>query len=1193
MNQRSIEISVVYFCLATILLNGSVARADVRLPRLFGDNLVLQQQSKNAVWGWSAPGEIITISASWGATESTKADIKGRWKLFLETPSHAMGQSLTIAGDNTIKLSNVAIGEVWICAGQSNMGWSTGNSFEAEKESDVDLPGFRIFKSQREHWHEPLEESRDRLQQWKPCNPQSAAETSAVSYYFGKTLHQHLGVPVGIIVQAYAGTPIEGWMPWEIQKDDPRAVEQKYVLDQNAERIIKRGETVEKALAMFKTQLAEYDTQIDAGETMKNAFRQLQPPFITKPASLGHQYPAHIFNAMIYPVRPYGIRGMIWYQGERNSKNVPQAVHYRKQMANLIHYYRSSWHALSGSNVDKSFPIQLTQLPSWNPIQTQPVEGDKSPWPANRESMRLVSDEIEHTGLVVSIDTGDEIELHPKNKKPLGIRHALIALQQTYGRDIVGSGPRYIGHKIDDQSVILKFQSIGSGLTAARPGKLDAFAIAGEDRKWHWARGEVQGDTVIVSSDEIPMPVAVRYAWAMNPSQRNLLYNKEGLPASPFRTDTWPLFHPSDKLIEVDKPQKPDGYRAIDWDRPVMAQASLVAEDSSVSNGLAPEITDLNAEDVSYALEAKLPDLKEPYINATPDNREDGITVGKLGMDGGDKDAILKFATENSEGEHGEVDSFLLSYRGKLLFESYYRRGRINYPHYQMSITKSYTAMAIGRAIQLGYLTLADLDKPIVSFLKELDQSQLAPGASKITLAEAMNMRSGIRLSSEKIKDLLTAPESFQGQGQIQAYLQHTTPIPESPREFKYQGSDPSITMQVLEAVVPGSAREFIASELLGKMGITSFAWQNDVSGLPKSAAGSSLRSRDMLKWGMLVLNEGKWNGEQLIPAEYVRRATSRIHTNRQNTSYGYFWWRHNMEMGDRTFDCISGRGAGGQFIFILPELQLIGVITAHNKGMGTLLKDFPEKVVSAFIKESIDLKIRQLPATVRDQTKLLNVDYLVSCPKEVKGDTKLPILIFLHGAGGRGTKIQKVKGIARHVKEGLETFVDEPCFFVAPQATVGTTDIPASWLPEDLDRFLAHLKDTLSIDGSRIYLTGNSMGGYGTWAWAAHSPEQFAAVAPVVGGLGKGGPKDITRDLDRWADNLATIPVWAFHGANDKVVPADRSKQMVELIRQKGGTQARLTIYPEEGHGASQQVYNSQEFFKWMFTKKKKTNEE
>jgi len=959
---------VLSICLST--------SAEVRLPILFGDHMILQQKTSNAIWGWAEAGETVTVKASWGASAKATADNEGKWKLFLETPEHGTGHSISVRGENEITIQEVAIGEVWLCAGQSNMGWSTGNSFEAEGEAQVDLPNLRLFKSSREHWHEPLEETRDRLARWKPCDPESAAETSAVSYYFGKTLHEKLGVPIGIIQRAYAGTPIEGWMPWALQKDDPCALAHKQLMDTNAERQReKQGKTDAKALAAFDVELEQYNTLIDAGEKMKNAFRPLAPPIITQPADLGHQYPQNIYNAMIVPVRPYGIRGMIWYQGERNSKNAPQAAHYRKQLPQMIAHFRDSWHEQSAGHVAKDFPFQFTQLPSWNPQQTEPVEGIAASWAVNRESMLLVASEVSNTGMVVTIDTGDAVELHPKNKKPIGIRHALYALENTYGKDIAGSGPRFLKQEIKDSEVALTFDSIGSGLMTGRSGKLDAFAIAGDDRKWHWAEAEIRGGTVIVHSPEVKQPVAVRYAWSMNPSGRNLLYNKEGLPASPFRTDDWSLFDPDAELVEVLKPKKPDGYVPTDWKRPHMTTvpasdievADRPADISSTyptspprkkpmeaeeADGLAPEVTDLNAEDVSFSLEAQLPDLDEPFINARPNQRKDGIPVAPLTREHGDRRAILKFAREIAAGDHGEVDSFLLMADGKLIFESYYRRGRANYPHYQMSITKSYTAMVVGRAIQLGHLTMADLDKPVVSFLKEIDQSKLVEGATQITLAEAMNMRSGIRIDQEKARALMKTPALLKGQGQIQAYLANTTPIPSSPSEYKYQGSDPSMTMQVIEAAVPGTARDFIEKELLGKMGITNFAWQNDVSGLPKSAAGSSMRSRDMIKWGMLVMNTGKWNDEQLIPAEFVEKATSKIHTNPQGTSYGYFWWRHDVEINGKTYDCQSGRGAGGQFILMFPEVDLLVVITAHNKGMGKMLKTVPERILPALVKE-------------------------------------------------------------------------------------------------------------------------------------------------------------------------------------------------------------------------------------------------
>jgi len=553
-------------------------KTGLRLPSLFGDHMILQQNMKNTIWGWADPKEQITVTASWGASASAQANADGGWKVLLDTPAFGTGHSLKITGSKTIEIKDVAIGEVWLCAGQSNMGWSTGNSAEAELEANVNLPNYRIFKSGREHWHEPLKEKRDLMGQWKTCNPESAAETSVVAYNFGKKLHLALNVPVGIIQEAYAGTPIEGWMPWEVQQDIAQSKEQKAEMDKSAKRQLDgKGESREKSLAAFNQEMMDYNKQVAAGETMKSKNRELKPPYIKKPADLGNQYPANIFNAMIYPIRPYGIKGAIWYQGERNSKTVPQAVAYGEQLKRLISYYRSSWHELSGGNVAKDFPFFFTQLPSWEPPQTQPVEGVEATWSVNREAMRLVSIEMPHTGMAVGIDCGDPVALHPQNKKPIGIRHAYLALKEVYGKDIVASGPRYLSQKIEGNKIVLNFDSTGSGMMPAKPGKLDAFAIAGADKKWHWADAEIAGNKVIVSSKDVPTPVAVRYAWAMNPSQRNLLYNKEGLPASPFRTDSWPLFDPNDPAVRVEKPEKTDEALDAkrnfkDWARPQMTQ---------------------------------------------------------------------------------------------------------------------------------------------------------------------------------------------------------------------------------------------------------------------------------------------------------------------------------------------------------------------------------------------------------------------------------------------------------------------------------------------------------------------------------------------------------------------------------------------------------------------------------------------
>ena len=361
-----------------------------------------------------------------------------------------------------------------------------------------------------------------------------------------------------------------------------------------------------------------------------------------------------------------------------------------------------------------------------------------------------------------------------------------------------------------------------------------------------------------------------------------------------------------------------------------------------------PKATDSELAKASYTEEKKLEDLPSAFIDTSP-NAEDGLTAGTLGIDGGEVDPILKFANEIAAGTHGEVDSLLISHRGKLLFESYFRRGRVNYPHYQMSITKSYTALAIGRAIQCGYLTMDDLKRPVHEFLKELDPTRFAKGAATITLADVMTMRSGIRIPQNVQRQIRSDTAKNPGQHQVQMFFERTAPIPSAPREFKYQGIDPAITMQVLNAVVPGTAQNFLKKELLEKLNISEFQWPDDISGLPKSAAGSSMRSRDMMKWGLLVWQQGQFNGEQLIPAAFIAQATSPLCEPSETNSYGFFFWQNNAEVGETKIECITCRGAGGQFIFFFPKRNVIAVVTSHNKGMGPLLKTVPGRVLPSF----------------------------------------------------------------------------------------------------------------------------------------------------------------------------------------------------------------------------------------------------
>ncbi len=218
-------------------------------------------------------------------------------------------------------------------------------------------------------------------------------------------------------------------------------------------------------------------------------------------------------------------------------------------------------------------------------------------------------------------------------------------------------------------------------------------------------------------------------------------------------------------------------------------------------------------------------------------------------------------------------------------------------------------------------------------------------------------------------------------------------------------------------------------------------------------------------------------------------------------------------------------------------------------------------------------------------KAKTLNPQYLVFSPKQTP-DGAVPLVIYLHGAGGVGDNIQKTRGQAGQVWKGIEKFEKSPCIVVAPQASKRARE-NGGWVPDDLNILLGHLKATLKVDEKRIYLTGNSMGGYGSWIWGGHNPEHFAAIAPVSGGIGPGGPKDVTPDVDKWAANLAKVPVFAFAGGKDRVVPAERSERMIAAIKKAGGKEAKIRIHPNEGHGAGRVVFGSAEFYEWMFSKK------
>lgn len=353
----------------------------------------------------------------------------------------------------------------------------------------------------------------------------------------------------------------------------------------------------------------------------------------------------------------------------------------------------------------------------------------------------------------------------------------------------------------------------------------------------------------------------------------------------------------------------------------------------------------------------ELPLLKEAFISAAPDDRNDNLVVGRLGKDGGNKAMVLQMAQEFANNKHGNYDSLLIAHKGKFLFESYFMRGRVNLPHFQSSATKSYTSMLLGRAIQLGHLTMADLDKPLVSFLKELDKAKFVDGVEKITLHQALTMRSGLRFSNDQVEKFRGNPEQYKGLAQVQAFLELSKPITDESQSYQYRGFGPIMVMNVLNAVVPGSANDFIKNELFGKLAITDYRWRDDKSGLPMGDGRSSLTSRDMLKLGMLVINKGKWNGEQLLSTEYLLKATSAITRASEDWQgpesyyYGYLWYQTNLTSGNKSYDVKVAWGAGGNRIIVIDELELVMAVTGYDMVDETMMTQVSKFILPAFAK--------------------------------------------------------------------------------------------------------------------------------------------------------------------------------------------------------------------------------------------------
>jgi len=488
--------------------------------------MVLQRDIPVPIWGWADPGESVTVTFS-GQTVAATANDDGRWMARLKPmEADAAGKVLAI-GD--VQIKDVVVGEVWICSGQSNMQFRLAKALNAEQEiAGAKYAGIRQLNMQRTAAYLPRTDADG---QWSVCTPEMAKDYTAVGYFFARTLYTELNVPIGIIDASWGGTGVEPWIPEAGYRMVPELKKELAELDVG----LPAGPEGKEKWAAY---LAEVEQWLPGANKLV-AQGKLPVNIPKRPSKLPatHHGLTKIFNTVINPLIPYAIRGAIWYQGESSWGHGPHYFYLKK---GLIEGWRKLW-----DQGDFSFyTVQLANLHPYNP---KPEGGDG--YARIREAQRRCL-ELPNTGLAVIHDIGNPTDIHPKNKQDVGIRLALWTLAKDYGKNLVYSGPLYKGIEIKGNEAHIHFTCTGSGLMAGKKNgleptkevqaKLEGFAIAGNDKVWHWADARIgaQGKTAIVSSKNVQAPVAVRYAYRWNPAKSNL-YNREGLPAAPFRTDNW------------------------------------------------------------------------------------------------------------------------------------------------------------------------------------------------------------------------------------------------------------------------------------------------------------------------------------------------------------------------------------------------------------------------------------------------------------------------------------------------------------------------------------------------------------------------------------------------------------------------------------------------------------------------------
>jgi Domain of unknown function (DUF303). len=496
---------------ATVLATTSM-RAEIALGALFTDGVVLQREKPIPVWGRANPKQKIAVTFG-DHTVQTTAGADGRWIIYLDAvpASNDPAEIVVAAANESVVIRDVLVGEVWLASGQSNMEWPISHVRDDEKKiAAVELPHLRHVKIDRTVAGTPADSVK--TSGWQKASPDTVPGFTAVGYFFARELHRRLRVPIGIINSSSGGTPIESWM----SDTSRRATSLGAVIETRWQAA--KAEWTPERIARYPADLEAWQkAEAEARATKtKNPLPWPPPPATDDSPSR----PGGLFNGMIAPLQPFALRGFLWYQGEAN---VGRANEYQALFPAMIRAWRSNWG-------DDFLPFYFVQLPNY--ADNEP-NGRK--WAHLREAQAKAL-ELPRTAMAVTIDLGDPAEIHPTNKLEVGRRLAQIAKTETYHLPGDAFGPMFVGATREGSALRVRFTHAATGLVAHnRP--VQSLELAGADQVFHPATGKIERDTLVVTSPQVPAPVAVRYAWTNAPAAN--LYNGAGLPAEPFRSDDW------------------------------------------------------------------------------------------------------------------------------------------------------------------------------------------------------------------------------------------------------------------------------------------------------------------------------------------------------------------------------------------------------------------------------------------------------------------------------------------------------------------------------------------------------------------------------------------------------------------------------------------------------------------------------